>query len=476
MLHKELEIVDLDLKTQQAQYSRLLNSDTAIYKLPNELLAEIFMLCADNRSWPIPSRNGSNFHLFQVVVSHVSRRWREVALGAPLLWNVINLKVTGPVNHRQGRILSQLEAHCERSATCFLDIKVEFYLGTDMASFCKLLGRYSERWRRLSVLTRFQEMDDIQSMLVDAKAPTLEHLSLSLGKGTISIRQKSTSVIPTILSCCPRLSFLRLAGKALGSLHPPTSSVATLHLDDWIRGCIKEDLFKSILEGAPLLVNLSLNEVDLRHLRDPSIITQPTTLLHLRSLRICDPFTPLSRLMSLIDMPQLQSLTLNGVESFDCHVLKSVESLILDDCPFSEEDLGKLICCLPSLSELSIDESVPAIFYMLSPEITDIPNPTETEVAKRRLSPWPRLQTIIIRELQPIDVPHFFNMVVGRQSMGSKSGLSPLKKILLDRRSRTVLRAKQKLEWLQERVIVENDIPAKWPLDLGYEDAHDLLE
>ena len=476
VLHKELEVVDLDLRTLQAQHSRLLNADTAIYKLPNELLAEIFMLCADNRFWPIlPKRNCSSFHLFQVVVSQVSRRWREVALGAPLLWNVINLKVVRPINHRQGHILSQLEAHCERSATCFLDITVEFQLDADMASFCKLLGRYSERWRRLSVLTSFQEMDDIQNMLVDAKAPILEHLSLSLGTGTVSSRQQP-SVISAILSSSPRLSFLRLAGKALGTTHPPTSSVTTLHLDGWVRRCMTEELFKSILEGAPLLVNLSLNMIDLPHPRDPSVITQSTTLMHLRSLRIRGPCTPVSRLMSLVDMPRLQSLTLDAVETFDSHVLQNVESLILDFCPFSKEDLGKLIRRLPSLSELSIDESTPDIFYMLSPETTDVPTQTETEVAKRRLSPWPRLRTIIVRELQPMDVLYFCNMVFNRQSVGPKSGISPLKRILLDRRSRTVLRTKQKLEWLQESVVVENGIPAKWPPGLDYEDPHDLRE
>jgi len=73
-------------------------------------------------------------------------------------------------------------------------------------------------------------------------------------------------------------------------------------------------------------------------------------------------------------------------------------------------------------------------------------------------------------------VLYFCNMVFNRQSVGPKSGMSPLKRILLDRRSRTVLRTKQKLEWLQESVVVENGIPAKWPPGLDYEDPHDLRE
>jgi hypothetical protein len=236
------------------------------------------------------------------------------------------------------------------------------------------------------------------------------------------------------------------------------------------------DQFKVIMEGAPNLINLSLNQLCLHHPRDPFAITEPTTLPSLRSLRIHGPCSPISPFISLLSMPQLESIALESVESFDSRVMQTVRSLSLDDCAFNEHEISKLIHSLPSLSDLSIDES--DILYMLLPG-HNIPVSNEAETSRKPLPPWPQLQTITIRDLPSVDVPYFCNMVFNRQAVGagSSGGSSPLRRILLDRRSRTVLRAKQRLDWLQEKVIVENaDLPAPWPIGLQYEDAHDLLE
>lgn len=323
-------------------------------------------------------------------------------------------------------------------------------------------------------MTTFEETYEIRQMLHRVQVPILEHLSLILGSpqsDSQSPRQQFTSVNPSILASCPPcLSFVRLAGQALGNLHPPTSSVTTLHLDGWTRHYMTHDQFKVVLGGAPLLINLSLNQLCLHHPRDPFAFTEPTTLPSLRALRIRGPCSPVSQLMSLLDMPQLEEITLEGVETFDSPVMRTVRSLLLNDCAFNEQEISKLLDSLPSLSDLSIDESLPDIFYMLLPGTNTIPVPTDGDT--KQVLPWPELQTIAIRDLQSVDVPFFCNMVFARQAGGSS-----FRKVLLDRRSRTVLRAKQRLEQLQEKVIVENaDIPPSWPMGLQYEDAYDLLE
>jgi hypothetical protein len=160
-------------------------------------------------------------------------------------------------------------------------------------------------------------------------------------------------------------------------------------------------------------------------------------------------------------MPQLEAITLDGVETFDSQVMRTVRSLTLEDCPFDEQEFSKLSHSLPALSDLSINE--PEILVSIEGGAT----PGQM--------PWPQLQTIAIRGLESLDVPSFCNMVLHRQAVDPNGG--PLRRILLDRRSRTVLRAKQRLEVLQAKLIVENaDICAPWPMGLPYEDAHDLLE
>ena len=473
----ELESLDLDLQSQQAQYSRLVNDDVAVYKLPNELLTTIFMMCANTstKQWPTAFTRSLPF---QVVASHVSHRWRDITLGTPLLWNTFIVRIMKRLNGPH--MVSRLEAHLERSNSCFLDIALDFRVSDDLAVYCRLLAKHSQRWRRLSILTTFEEINHLREMLHGVEVPMLEHLSLILGRSnTFSPRQQFTSVTPAILAACPPcLSFVRLAGQALGNLHPPTSSITTLHLDGWTRHFITHDQLKVVLEGAPLLINLSLNQLHLNHPRDPFDIADPTTLPFLRALRICGPCSPVSRFMSLLCMPQLESMTLDRLETFDSQVMRTVRSLNLDCCRFNEQEFSKLIHSFPSISDLSIDESLPEILYALLPGTNNIPVSTEGGTTPSQSPPlaWPQLQTIAIRDLQSLDVPNFCKIVFHRQE-GSDEGSSPLRRILLDRRSRTVLRAKQRLEWLQEKFIVENaDIPAPWPMGLQYEDAQDLLE
>jgi hypothetical protein len=110
---------------------------------------------------------------------------------------------------------------------------------------------------------------------------------------------------------------------------------------------------------------------------------------------------------------------------------------------FHEQEIRKLIQCLPSLSELTIDQSLPEISRVLLP---DIP---QGDATRTQVSAWPQLQTIGIFYLRSVEVPFLCNMrQAGDPSEDSNSAFRR------DRRSRMVLREEQRLEWLQEKVIV----------------------
>jgi len=460
-LLREIDDVNLELGVQRAQYSRLLNDDSLVYRLPNELLTGILI----NYQRNIRYSSKSGVVPLQVAASHVSHRWRDIVLSTPLLWNTIDFRIR-PMNHVQGRILSQLNAYLTRSDKCFLDITLDFQVVDDLSSYIYLLAAHSRRWRRLAIVTRYEQVDDIQNLLRNTPTTDFEHLSISIGRpqeGSLSPRKPYATVSPTILLAgCPTLTFVRLAGLALGNLHPPLTTVTTLHLDGWTRNFMTHDQLKSILEASVSLVNLSLNQLHIHHPRDPLEVIHPVKLPNLRCLRLLGPCSPVSRLLSLMDTPNLFSLSLQDIDTFDSDILPSVQWLSIDDCALDDLEVALLFRSFPSVEFLSIDKSLPDIYYMLLPDLDD-----------HTPKPWPRLRTISLRDLQLIDVPHFCNLVFSLQ----QSDKSPLDKVCLDRRSRTVLRTKHRLDWLQDRLQVEHcDAPEPWPLGLGYEDAHDLLE
>ena len=450
-LLQELDNVSLELRSLQATYAKKINEDALIYRLPSEILSSIFMTCQQYGQHLAKSLP------FQVTASHVSDHWRKIVLSTPLLWNDINFHIR-PMNHVQGRYLAQLEAHLKHSYTCFLDISLHFHVADNISLYFTLLGRHSTRWRRLSIITRYEPVEDIYTLLHSAHTPHLEHLSLNIGipprEGVLSPRQQYSCILPTILlSGAPSLSFVRLAGLALGNLHPPISKVTTLHLDGWTRHYLTQQQFKTVFDSAPAIINLSLNQLSVHHPRDPLEVISSVRLPELRYLRIRGPC---SRLLSLLDISQLHALSLHNVDIFYSDTLPAVQSLTLDSCAFDEPEIKNLIRSFPSITSLSIDESVPDIFDLLDPAS----------------KAWPQLQTISVRELQWSDISQLCTMILNR--MDSEK---PLKQVRLDRRSRTALRTKQRLDWLQKLVQVDNcDLVETWPPGLGYEDGHDLLE
>ncbi|KAF8802441.1 hypothetical protein BYT27DRAFT_7196625 [Phlegmacium glaucopus] len=460
-LVQELDNVSLELRSLKATYARKINEDVLVYRLPSELLTSIFITCQQHRKASAKSLP------FQVIASHVSDHWRRIVLSTPLLWNDINFHIR-PMNHVQGRYLPQLEAHLKHSFTCFLDITLHFYVADDISLYLTLLGRHSTRWRRLSIITPYEPIDDIYTLLHSAHAPHLEHLSLNIGKpqegAVLSPRKQYSCVLPAVLlSGAPSLLFVRLAGLALGNLHPPISKVTTLHLDGWTRHYLTQEQFSTIFDSASAIINLSLNQLCIHHPRDPLEVINPVKLLNLRYLRIRGPCSPGCRLISLLDIPQLQALSLHNVDIFDFNTFFStVQSLTLDSCAFDGPEIKNLIRSFPSITSLSVDESIPDIFGLLDP------NSAGPESSKA----WPQLQTVSVRELQWMDIPHLCSMVFNRMKSDK-----PLKQVRLDRRSRTVLRTKHRLDWLQNLVQVDsNDCAETWPPDLGYIDEHDLLE
>ncbi|KAJ7460846.1 hypothetical protein B0H11DRAFT_153969 [Mycena galericulata] len=95
-LLEQLASLESSLAHLRAKYGIIKNRTALIGILPNEILAKIFELGRDL------NRPGGDH--FEIVVSHVSHLWRQVAIRAPSLWNILEI-----APHTSGSLATYLD-------------------------------------------------------------------------------------------------------------------------------------------------------------------------------------------------------------------------------------------------------------------------------------------------------------------------------------------------------------------------------
>lgn len=454
-LLREVEQVEQELGEVQARHARLLNEEAAISKLPHELLGTIFRMCQGN--WVMNSSK-SRSKPFEIAASHVSYRWREVALGTPLLWNIIDLIVTSRKNVKENA-LQWLAAHLTRSGDCFLDISLRVTIEGVTDQFLSPLVQHASRWRHVLISLAHGEPGDIRTLFASAAAHSLVHLSLRVGndsESTAAPRTEYPSIcFPILGGGAPALSSVRLSGNIIGNIAPPLSAVTTLYVEAFPKNLMSHSQFQAMLTSVPCIVNLSLSGLNIHLPRDPLADSSPFAIPTLRSLRLHGNATPVHRLLSLLSLPNLESLTLLSADSFGSVTLPSVRAVVLESCDLSFDELSSLGRAFPDITDLGLDGAVHELFRMLTIDSTL----------------WSNLETISLREILPVDIAPFGLMVFTR----SEAGQGKLRSVRLDKRSRTVLRAKDYISRLQAMVTVENndDSYNPWPQCLGHDDPDD---
>ncbi|KAJ7116432.1 hypothetical protein C8R44DRAFT_708755 [Mycena epipterygia] len=453
-LLREASEVDLELRYARARHGRLLNQNAHIYKLPNEILSHIFMICQQTPG-PKP------MHLsFEVLASHVSSMWREVATGTPLLWTAIVVKVR-PRQLLAKKVLewklSRVRAYLERSGTCLFTTAFDIVGPFQVDQILDLISAHAARWLRLSISIKNPPAAtlEIWQALHSLCAPALEHVSIWLTKLSMGGHHLSdTDCTPLIFrGGAPSLKFVRVSGMALGCLQPPLGLVQTLHLSGYP---LSYASFRTLLGGIPNLLNLSLHRMYIIN-RPPD--ADPIVLPHLRALRMCgnleDEGTQSHRIFRTFRAPALESLVLKDLDAFDEQVFPTVHTLALHACPFSAGEMFRMLRAFPALTTFRLDESLPDILDLLG-----MPDGASGQ------PPWPKMQTLALTDMESADVGLLCDMISHRQTLGT-----PLGRIFLDRRSRVVLRKRDRLEWLQKTLQVDpHDGVYSWPVGLGYED------
>ncbi|KAJ6546865.1 hypothetical protein B0H19DRAFT_244252 [Mycena capillaripes] len=344
----QLESIDSSLSHLKAKYGIAKNRTALIGSLPNEILAKI---CELGRDSNIPG--GEHF---EVLASHVTSAWREVAVRTPSLWNILEI---APSKSSQ-----MVATYVARAKACSLELRFNFLqeIWVPDQSIWDVILPTVDQWRSLEISTG---PDDA------ALYTTLAHLEpfqASLLEEITIRRGNSTSIFSAIGQLhgfrnspycfrggAPRLQKLHLDGSYLSSHWPPASHLSTLYLHNLRRSTRPSwNGFRDLLVASSQLSHLSIHG-DVVAGKPPSDLE--IEMPHLRSLRIRGT-TPLgdraSDILLAISAPYLTSLTLFDIVWTDLdpwlsgfQLLQSLTSLTLYWPNFTAATYLKLFQTMP---------------------------------------------------------------------------------------------------------------------------------
>jgi hypothetical protein len=436
----------------------LVHNSFSISALPNEILGLVF-----ERGRPQRRRRHSKTGLpFEVDISHVSRRWRDVAISLPNLWT--NIHIFADYSS------AWVPMYLERSKSCPLDLRINFWdadvrLGDDsrareamVISVLSLILPHTERWGAF-ILEGYYEESIYMALarLHKVAVPLLQRIAVDFEEGT-EYREGTNFPLQIFLGGAPRLSSVRL--DMLRCCWPPLSVLTSLDLRQVHRSAGVYSRFLETLKTLPSLAKLCVHgsvvyEETWRLDRYPSI-QLPT----LRFLRLIRPLHLASVLLIAVTAPHLESLWLQDVHDNDLHTFfespqvsfkfPALRSLILKSVEFDETTFRNLSRHFPTISRLTTVSSynLDTLFRIIGDLQPGTHHPTSSNP-----SVWPALRTIAVRSVEAhgghVDLicEVLCRMVAARIVKRRR-----IHKLLLDGE---ILFKMNQMERLTERVIVE---------------------
>ena len=229
------------LVVQPWELRERMNLATPVYTLPTEILKEIF--CATRPSLP------HQIVSYAVVISHVTRRWRNLALCTAHLWTDIYIWL----HVREACLASYLQ----RSSNHLLDVKIELHIhydGATLDNFRRQLPIIVSQTARLRNL--IVEADVYFGYILQKfsalRAPYLETLDIRFMGGM------DTHLRHTFIGGAPMLSSITVCGTSVRSCMPPLAAVTHLHLGA-TRAKMYPDELCDVLTSVPSLRRLILS-------------------------------------------------------------------------------------------------------------------------------------------------------------------------------------------------------------------------
>jgi hypothetical protein len=427
------------------------NLTSSAYSLPTEILEEIFRIARPS----IPHQRRG----YAVILSHVTRRWRNIALCTACLWTDIYIWL--------GARDACLASYLERSSNHRLDVKVDLnaHCGDgfldDLRHQLQIIISQIARLRSLTVdVARIDHLDYVLQSLHGLHVPCLEALHMRFrGGSNYSLRRH------VLTGGAPVLSSLTFRGISGRSCTLPLAAVTYLHLGV-TRPKLDPGQLRDMLTSMPLLRQLFLAVDGVSFWRPGA--NWPT--IHLPSLiSLTIAYTTRhpeynSQLYKQLTTPNLECFAIEGliVEPPVADRHGDINSVILDDafinlppdvkyprlrslavatCDMDSEIFVYLCKALPTVNRVSFWHQQRNTTLPLLEDFEDIP------------LLWPDLHHITLLPLTFRNIDALRNVVSSRirsghplHSIGHQNGLHD-DSMLLD----------EDLEWLREHVKLEVD-------------------
>jgi hypothetical protein len=412
-----------------------------ISMIPNEVLSIIFE-AACLQSSPGPQRSS-----FEMILSHVSGCWRSVALNTPQLWTNIH------IDSQDSWQVQMTEVYLSRSGALPLAIHLVIdNLDLEVAPAYHNLMTHLPRWSRLWLHCHWQiDLDRFLEPIETSAAPCLQLIDIFLGS------MPNPDMIDRRIfgGGAPFLTYVRLRNLALRSCLPPLQSVTNLRLDEPNQALYTSpSQLASMLNGLPALTHLVLSGYYGEDGAPLALIELPS-LRSLHTLIFTDMF-PI--LLNMILAPHMESLLLEEISAWHLDEfanltsgspkfpsLKSLTILYKPGQAFTLPTWGNVIRAFPAVRCMTLLSHDPCDFLISL-------RPQSRPGSQDPVIPWPDLHTLtLISELGllPFAIGAFCNTVSTRFRAGC-----PIRKLQL---SNGVLAGlTDKLEWLQERAVVES--------------------
>ncbi|KAH9483522.1 hypothetical protein JR316_0002990 [Psilocybe cubensis] len=342
-LHLQIDKIDEKLSNIRAEFGAIYNEPSPLLNLPAEITCLIF-----DYATITPPGYGSNY-LFssrvqedqrepetttELVLSHVCRRWREVALSYPRLWARFMYREDENILGDE-LDLQRFETYLSRSGTQSLELLLDFNdndfnpgrpnttTSDNRARVLDMALSHVARWRVVTIRVDFDfRVLNRLRHLTEQEVPKLEYFafcpypSMSRAHGTGDIEERfnladrATALQSTIFTGgAPKLNYVHLGG--YGKILPPLSNITTLRLEaeDFAEYVLSWPAMRQIMD-IPTLTNLSIvgNVFDPPAMEHDLPLITMNVLEHLRYEN-----DAMTLLLPYLRLPALQSLVLRNV-------------------------------------------------------------------------------------------------------------------------------------------------------------------
>ncbi|KAJ7679265.1 hypothetical protein DFH06DRAFT_1166167 [Mycena polygramma] len=322
-------------------------------RLPADVVVEIFTACLPwNRNATMSSTQAP------LLLCHVCRAWRNLALSTPRLWASLHIVAYTP---KLNQLNEAVDVWLSRSGVLPLSISlVRYYKSardtalrssdTDFSTLVHTVAHYSSRWSRMRFKLESHYVAKTFAALTPSAVPILENF-------VFDTWGMDCHQLPFLEA--PSLSSLTLRGVASRSLvtTPLSRALRHLFLGQDATSLITEAEGLALLAGCP---NLEACSLLIGGPLSPNVMPR-CRMEHLRQLSVADYAQSATTFFTTLDLPNLQTLeyVADSVEEFRIIPLLAsanhLQSLSLSI--FSQVAPQAMIGCLrmaPTLRELCI--------------------------------------------------------------------------------------------------------------------------